>query len=172
MNTPEAGAHPPAHAATASQPPESTHSHMPLARLVYASVAPAPASSRDLMDILEVARFRNRKAGITGLLCYANQRFLQVLEGPPEAVCETFYRLLRDSRHSEIRLLDFRHTAGRLFDDWTMGFAGVGEITNEIVARHSPSGDFSGFGTAPEAALAFVADLAPLLSSGDLAPTA
>lgn len=145
---------------------------MPLARLVYASLAPAPVSSRDLMEILEVARFRNRKDGITGLLCYANRRFLQVLEGPPEAVCETFYRLVRDSRHCEIRLLDFRHTANRLFDDWTMGFAGVAEITNDIVAKHSPSGDFVGFASAPDAALAFVTELGPLLSSGDLAPAA
>jgi hypothetical protein len=140
------------------------------ARLVYASFAPAPVSSRDLMAILEVARFRNRKDDLTGLLCYADRLFLQVIEGPPEAVCETFYRILRDTRHCRIRLLDFRHTPTRLFDDWTMGFAGVGEITSEIVAKHSPSGDFSGFAIAPEAALAFVADLAPLLSSGDLAP--
>lgn len=145
---------------------------MPLARLVYASLAPAPVSSRDLMEILEVARFRNRKDGITGLLCYANKRFLQVLEGPPEVVCETFYRILRDTRHCEIRLLDFRHTANRLFDDWTMGFAGVAEITNDIVAKHSPSGDFVGFTSAPDAALAFVTELGPLLSSGDLAPAA
>lgn len=145
---------------------------MPSARLVYASLSPAPVSSRDMMEILEVARFRNRKNSITGLLCYANQRFLQVLEGPSEAVCETFYRIVRDTRHCEIRLLDFRHTPDRLFDDWTMGFAGVGEITDSIVARHSPTGDFAGFTAAPDAALAFVTELGPLLSSGDLAPAA
>ena len=145
---------------------------MSLARLVYASFAPAPVSSRDLMAILEVARFRNRKDEITGLLCHANQQFLQVLEGPPEAVCETFYRILRDARHSQVRLLDFRHTPKRLFGGWTMGFAGVGEITNDIVAKHSPSRDFGGLAKAPDAALAFVADLGPLLSSGNLAPTA
>jgi len=145
---------------------------MPLARLVDASLAPAPVSSRDLMEILEVARFRNRKDGITGLLCYANSRFLQVLEGPPEAVCETFYRLLRDSRRCEIRLPDFGHTANRLFDDWTTGFAGVGEITNDMVAKHSPSGDFADFASAPDDALAVVTEPGPLLSSGDLAPAA
>jgi hypothetical protein len=145
---------------------------MPFARLVYASLAPAPVSSRDLMEILEVARFRNRKDGITGLLCYANKRFLQVLEGPPEAVCETFYRILRDTRHSEIRLLDFRHTASRRFDDWTMGFAGVGEITLDIVAKHSPDGEFAGLAGAPGAEVAFATESGPLPSSGDLAPAA
>ena len=145
---------------------------MPFARLVYTSLAPKAVSSRDMMEILEVARFRNRKDDITGLLCFANQRFLQVLEGPPGSVCETFYRILRDPRHGEVRLLDFRHIGNRLFDDWTMGFAGVGEISNELVAKYSPNGDFAGLATAPDAAIAFVTALGPLLSSGDLAPAA
>jgi len=145
---------------------------MPFARLAYASLAPAPVLSRALMEILEVARFRNRKDDITRLYCYSNKRFLQGLEGPPEAVCETFYRIVRDTRHSEIRLLDFRHTASRLFGDWTMGFAGVGEITNDIVAKHSPDCEFAGLARAPDAALALVTELGPLLSSGDLAPAA
>lgn len=145
---------------------------MPFARLVYTSLAPRAISSRDMMEILEVARFRNRKDQITGLLCYANQRFLQVLEGPPASVCETFYRILRDPRHAEVRLLDFRHAPNRLFDDWNMGFAGVGEISNDLVARHSPTGDFAGLAAAPEAAVAFMTALGPLLSSGNLAPMA
>lgn len=145
---------------------------MPLARLVYTSLAPRAVSSRDMMEILEVARFRNRKDQITGLLCFANQHFLQVLEGPPAAVCETFYRILRDTRHAEVRLLDFRHAGNRLFDDWNMGFAGVGEISNDLVAKYSPTGDFAGLATTPDAAVAFMTALGPLLSSGDLAPAA
>ncbi len=145
---------------------------MPLARLVYTSLAPGAVSSRDMMEILEVARFRNRKDQITGLLCFANRYFLQVLEGPPASVCETFYRILRDPRHAEVRLLEFRHAGNRLFDDWHMGFAGVGEISNDLVAKHSPTGDFAGLAAAPEAAVAFMTALGPLLSSGDLAPAA
>lgn len=145
---------------------------MPIARLVYASLAPGAVSSRDMMEILEVARFRNRKDNITGLLCFARQRFLQVLEGPPGSVCETFYRILRDPRHAEVRLLDFRHAANRVFDDWNMGFAGVGEISNDLVTKYSPTGDFVGLTTAPEAAVAFMTALGPMLSSGDLAPAA
>lgn len=140
------------------------------ARLVYTSLAPSPVSSKDLMDILEVARFRNRSALITGLLCFADQRFLQVLEGPPDAVCETFYRILRDPRHAEVRLLEFSHSPQRLFDDWSMGFAGAGAISRELVTRYSPTGDFVGLATTPDAAVAFVTALGPLLSSGTLAP--
>jgi hypothetical protein len=47
-----------------------------------------------------------------------------VTEGPRLAVLDTFDRILRDRRHTEIRLLAFHPIAQRRFAAWSMGFSG------------------------------------------------
>jgi hypothetical protein len=66
----------------------------------------------------------NAAAGVTGALAVGDGWFAQVIEGPRLAVLDTFDRILRDRRHTEIRLLAFHPIAQRRFAAWSMGFAG------------------------------------------------
>ena len=50
-------------------------------QLIYASYATREMSNEDLIDLLEKSRQRNSRQNITGLLLYAEKKFLQVLEG-------------------------------------------------------------------------------------------
>jgi hypothetical protein len=61
-------------------------------------------------DIVRRARISNAARGITGLLVFDGMSFLQHLEGPPEAVGELTERILRDQRHTDIRILHKEHT--------------------------------------------------------------
>lgn len=91
-------------------------------QLVYVSHAAWPMDPNDLNDILDVSRRNNVKADVSGLLLYLDQSFLQVLEGPIDAVIDTFGRIAHDPRHDGVRLLVQQHVPERLFDGWGMGF--------------------------------------------------
>ena len=52
-----------------------------IVRCVYASRAATALTSAMLEDILERSRINNPANGITGILCYSGDVFIQVLEG-------------------------------------------------------------------------------------------
>jgi hypothetical protein len=112
-------------------------------QLMYVSTAAWKMENDDLSSILDVSRANNRRLGITGLLLHLDHGFLQVLEGPKDAVLEIFGRIERDHRHTGLRILFRRDVPERLFGDWSMGFdrwtkdaprtAGVFEITADAI---------------------------------------
>jgi len=91
-------------------------------RLIYMSHAVKPFSTEELMALLRQCRMANAEQGITGVLLYFNECFLQVLEGKEEAVQKTFQKLRRDPRHRNIIELEKSNISERLFPDWSMGF--------------------------------------------------
>jgi hypothetical protein len=64
----------------------------------------------------------NRAAGVTGLLLFDSQRFIQALEGDEEAVVATMGRISRNRSHDTIRYLAHDCCANRQFGDWSMQF--------------------------------------------------
>ena len=54
--------------------------------LVYASSALQPFTKPELQALLEQARQKNAKLGVTGMLLYKDGNFMQVLEGEKETV--------------------------------------------------------------------------------------
>lgn len=94
---------------------------MPL-QLCYASTATREMQRKDLLELLTYARKRNAEDGITGLLLFHGRHFLQVLEGEADPVHETFKRICRDERHTQIALLFEDLVSQRQYRDWSMGF--------------------------------------------------
>ena len=90
--------------------------------IVYASRAVRTLTETDLSRLLTGAQARNRSDGITGMLLYAQDSFLQQLEGEDAAVEETFARIAGDERHTDVRVLSRREVDARRFPGWTMGF--------------------------------------------------
>ena len=70
----------------------------------------------DLKEILDVSEKHNSENGITGLLCYGNQTFLQILEGEWEEVNKTYHRIAQDTRHHTPRLIECLPITVRSFD--------------------------------------------------------
>jgi hypothetical protein len=91
-------------------------------RVIYCSQATFDMSPEQLMELLEVARRHNTEAGLSGMLLYCSQSFLQMLEGEDGPLESTYARILADDRHTKIRRLLDVDVAARLFPDWTMGF--------------------------------------------------
>lgn len=91
-------------------------------RMIYCSQANIDFSPDELVELLELARIKNTESGLTGMLLYCSQSFLQMLEGDPLSLESTYGRIIADGRHSNLRLLMNVNIDARLFPDWTMGF--------------------------------------------------
>ncbi|WP_375250436.1 BLUF domain-containing protein [Sphingomonas sp.] len=89
-------------------------------RLMYASRATGDNIRDDCHAILRQSRPNNGIDGITGILWTDGDRYLQLLEGPPDSVARTFDRILRDPRHTEVSVLRDDMCVDRQFGDWTM----------------------------------------------------
>ncbi|SFP49302.1 BLUF domain-containing protein [Tranquillimonas alkanivorans] len=100
-------------------------------QVFYVSTATEEQSAADIDALLEVSRRNNRRDGITGLLIYHDRMFLQVLEGPKDAVRACFARIERDPRHREAWIVSEGEAAARGFPDWQMGFASPEDLNAE-----------------------------------------
>jgi hypothetical protein len=103
-------------------------------RIIYSSQATHDVGPQELTELLSVARDLNQRVGLTGMLLYCGQSFLQALEGESEALEETYARIAADDRHTNLRLLMDAEVAAPLFPDWSMGFDHVDdeELAEEL----------------------------------------
>lgn len=95
---------------------------MDLVRLIYVSCADHQMSDAELQEILAQAVARNKESGVTGMLLYSDGGFIQVLEGPSDAVDEIYARICGDRRHHSILRLCTDPIEQRDFAGWNMGF--------------------------------------------------
>ena len=97
---------------------------MPLHHLIYESQATQPFTEAELTRLLQRARAHNEQHDLTGLLLYApDGRFVQVLEGPLEALHHLYFeRITHDPRHHRLQLLTAGVLDRRRFVGWHMGF--------------------------------------------------
>jgi len=120
-----------------------------LQSLVYMSSASEPFDDDALEAVLEHARARNTADGLTGLLVHRAGRFMQLLEGPYDAVLATYARIVEDQRHEEVRLLVEESIHTRRFPEWSMAYdrdadsADVPEGFSEFLSAGDSSADTS-----------------------------
>jgi hypothetical protein len=91
-------------------------------QIIYASSATRPFSARDLSVLLAQARSRNHDQDVSGILLYHQEAFLQVLEGPSDAVGRLYEHICQDDRHTDVRLLLREPIEAKEFGEWSMGF--------------------------------------------------
>jgi hypothetical protein len=114
-------------------------------RLVYCSKARfSTAQSIDdaLPGILQIAQARNSACDVTGALLVCNGWFVQVLEGPMQAMLQTYGRITRDSRHDELTIIEATPTRDRHFPNWSICGLRVSPVDREIVGVLSAGGAF------------------------------
>ncbi len=119
-----------------------------------------PAEVREhLQAILTAARRNNPRLQITGALLYNAGSFAQILEGPLENVQRIFETIQRDSRHSEVTVIQSESDAGRQFPDWAMAFAGGSSFEGMPIASDAFQAVFSGAESAGEQMLSLLRTL-------------
>jgi len=130
--------------------------NMFLVSLIYTSEM---VGTIDFRDILEASRVRNEKDGITGVLLFGNNNFVQCLEGAREAVNETYARIATDKRHENLLLLDYRVISTRLFSKWSMGYVPESSFTQPTLLKYSVSQNFEPRLLSGESCMRMLADL-------------
>ncbi len=91
----------------------------------YISSAARAMSTEDLQDLLQQCRENNARLGVTGMLLYGNQTFVQILEGEEATVNALLETIKRDPRHANVQLLQRKSIDRREYSDWSMGFKRV-----------------------------------------------
>ncbi|OPL18315.1 MAG: hypothetical protein AVO35_05570 [Candidatus Aegiribacteria sp. MLS_C] len=104
-------------------------------RLIYKSRSSGPVSRETVSRIIHSSMEMNRKHGVRGALLATATHFLQVLEGEYEALNETFFRILKDPGHHDIRIVHFAPAGRHLFQDWAMRGFGVFDLNRNLEER-------------------------------------
>lgn len=107
-----------------------------LVRLLYASRAAEPVTTGLLDSILRQSRSNNPRLGVTGLLCVSADSFIQVLEGGRDEVCEIYNAIVRDARHTCVRLLSYEEIDERRFGSWTMGQVHLDKVNPALLLKY------------------------------------
>ena len=94
--------------------------------LIYISHAVHPFTQVELEQLLTSARRNNKRLGITGMLLYLNEKFIQVLEGERQAIEKVMAIIELDPRHKKLSVLLEGESSERIFKTWTMGFKRLG----------------------------------------------
>ncbi len=130
-----------------------------LVRLLYASRAVQPHSQAILDNILAQSHTNNPALGITGLLCYSGDIFMQVLEGGRNEVCSLYNRITTDTRHYGVEILQFDEIDQRRFANWTMGQVNIAKLNPSLLLRYSEKAMLDPFSISGKASMALLQEL-------------
>ena len=103
-----------------------------LIELTYVSEPAQSMSFLGLMRLLYHSYSNNQALGITGALIYENNKFGQVIEGLEKDIEALWQKIQKDSRHKNVRLIEFKRISERSFSKWTMVFQGNEEIAKTL----------------------------------------
>jgi hypothetical protein len=88
-------------------------------QLIYRS-QPFGFDNAMLAGILLGARRNNLRDDITGALICRHDLYLQLIEGPADAIDALYGRIVADDRHVDVRLLLMGDVTERMFPAWAM----------------------------------------------------
>jgi hypothetical protein len=101
-------------------------------RVTYLSQATPDFVSIDLIYLLEQCHLNNPKRGLTGLLIFGNNTFLQTIEGEKKIVEELLEKISKDKRHTKFQILSQQSIENRQYSNWAMGFE---KLTEQTIAE-------------------------------------
>jgi hypothetical protein len=131
-----------------------------LVRCLYASRAAQPLPEEALCDILKQSRKNNPVLGVTGMLCYTKDVFVQVLEGGRAEINGLLNRIIRDDRNIDLQILSFEEIFERSFNSWTMGEVDLAHVNSALVLKYCAKAELDPFSCSSGALLALLRDLA------------
>ena len=105
-------------------------------RVLYVSRAVGPQTTTVTSAILTTAQAFNRQHGISGVLCQGQGMYLQVLEGERSAVHALYARIVADTRHKDVQMLQLEEITERCYPEWTMALVDVSDEDAMVQMEH------------------------------------
>lgn len=97
-------------------------------QLMFISDSAVDVSDQLLLDILVRADKNNRARGISGLLLYSQNRFIQLIEARQKQTVEAlFAKISKDIRHKNLEVLLRQESSELQIATWAMGFSMTGK---------------------------------------------
>ncbi len=137
-----------------------------LVRLLYVSRSVKPITTADVEALLAQCRKNNPHSGITGVLCFSEQYYLQVIEGGRRAVNELYNHIAKDARHSEVTTLHYEEVTERLYGSWTMGRVNLERLNPALVLKYSEKPVLDPYTVSGKVSMALLAELVSTASIG------
>jgi hypothetical protein len=130
-----------------------------LIRLLYASRAKASSDAEIMSSILQQSRKNNPDQGITGLLCYSGDVYLQVLEGGRANVNALYNKISKDPRHTDVIVLDYEEVSERCFASWTMGQVDLERVNPSLLLKYSEKSILDPYAVSGKVSMALLKEL-------------
>jgi hypothetical protein len=130
-----------------------------LVRLLYASRTAGPVTAEQAEEIVRDSREYNPAHGITGILCYSDNLFMQLLEGGRRQVNELYARIVADPRHHDVVLLHYEEIPERRFADWSMGRVNLEKQNPSLLLKYSPTAKLDPYSMPGRVSLAMLEEL-------------
>ncbi|MCB0264814.1 MAG: BLUF domain-containing protein [Calditrichia bacterium] len=138
---------------------------MALVQLLYTSKISGKIGMADLTQIKDAAANHNPPLGISGMLCFGEGYFLQVLEGDAVIVNKHYQRISADPRHTDLVLLDYSHITKRNFHNWHMGHFNLNQLKEGLILKYATVAHFQPEKMHPQSALEFLIELSKYLEN-------
>jgi len=126
---------------------------------MYASRAVAATDQDSLLAILRKSKANNPVIGVTGVLCYSEGIFLQVLEGGRSAVNRLYNQIAADKRHTQVELLHYEEIGERRFAGWSMGQVNMARLNPALLLKYSETATLDPYAVSGAASLALFEEL-------------
>ncbi|WP_297766531.1 BLUF domain-containing protein, partial [uncultured Muriicola sp.] len=81
---------------------------MKVYQLTYRSKAIPEITSKEIQEIVEIAKSFNSSNDISGCLIFDNGYFIQILEGDEEKVTQLYLNIKKDRRHTHLEMKDVK----------------------------------------------------------------
>ncbi|GAB7086850.1 BLUF domain-containing protein [Marinifilum fragile] len=104
-----------------------------LIHIVYVSFSKNQLSELELDELLSEIRPKNLKQGVTGLLLYNDEIFIQVIEGKSDTIHDLYDRLQKDKRHTNIVKILEERIDQRSFPNWSMGYQKLSKEESKVL---------------------------------------
>jgi len=130
-----------------------------LVRLMYASRAAEAVRPETLSAILKKSTQNNPGAGVTGVLCFSGDIFLQVLEGGRSQVSKLYNRIAQDPRHTDVVLLSYEEIEERSFAGWSMGQVNMTRLNPALLLKYSEAAVLDPYAVSGKVSLALLDEL-------------
>lgn len=106
----------------------------------YRSIAKLRDPIQGIAEIYEKGQARNRELGVTSLLLFGGQYFIQTIEGSFDNVRMLFMKILDDPRHVDVIPFGISRIDTRSFPRWNLKLVGP-----DATARIIPDMDYFDF---------------------------
>lgn len=106
-----------------------------ISRSTFKTLATQNGIEPSVARILAQSRINNAKRGLVGALYFGDGCFFQCLEGRAEDVDRLYAALLKDPRHTDLKVLSRHAIEAKSFETWSMKYVPLDVPMKELLQR-------------------------------------